>query len=109
MPCKTALIYHSASQIDNNNVYCLNINVDAYVKQSIGYITFFSQVTYEDCAEVVKTCKDNGVYLAVCHVLRYTPQARKIRDVIQSGAIGDVVNIQLLEPVSLTIKSFGPI
>ncbi len=38
--------------------------------------------------------------LAVCHVLRYSPHAIKIREIIDSGAIGDVVNIQLLEPVS---------
>ena len=39
--------------------------------------------------------------LAIAHVLRYTPQAIKIKEIIDSGAIGDIVNIQLLEPVSL--------
>ena len=37
--------------------------------------------------------------LCVCHVLRYTPQAQKVREIISSGALGDVVNIQLLEPI----------
>ena len=37
--------------------------------------------------------------LAVCHVLRYAPQTQKIKEAIEEGLIGDVVNIQLLEPV----------
>lgn len=58
-----------------------------------------NQVTEEDCEAIVKACKDNKVMLAVCHVLRYTRQAQKIKQLIDSGAIGDIVNIQLLEPV----------
>lgn len=40
--------------------------------------------------------------LAVCHVLRYYPPNRKIKALIDSGAIGDLVNIQHIEPVSLS-------
>ena len=58
------------------------------------------QVSYADCCEIVAACKTAGVVLAVCHVLRYLPQARKIAQLIQSGYIGDVVNIQHTEPVS---------
>jgi len=58
------------------------------------------QVSYADCCEIVAACKSAGVILAVCHVLRYTPQACKIAELIQSGCIGDVVNIQHTEPVS---------
>jgi len=57
-------------------------------------------VTYADCHEIVAACKTAGVILAVCHVLRYLPQARKITQLIRSGCIGDVVNIQHTEPVS---------
>ncbi|XP_052698498.1 putative oxidoreductase YteT isoform X3 [Crassostrea angulata] len=55
--------------------------------------------TEEDCREIVRVCKENNVFLTVCHVLRYTPWVRKIKELIDSGAIGDVVNIQHLEPV----------
>ena len=58
-------------------------------------------MSYEDCKEIVDTCAEHKVILAVCHVLRYCPQARKIKEIIDSGAIGDVMNIQLLEPVSI--------
>nr|XP_011434202.2 putative oxidoreductase YteT isoform X2 [Crassostrea gigas] len=55
--------------------------------------------TEEDCRKIVRVCKENNVFLSVCHVLRYTPWVRKIKELIDSGAIGDVVNIQHLEPV----------
>jgi len=35
----------------------------------------------------------------VGHVLRYTPYTQKIKELVSSGAIGDVVSVQHLEPV----------
>lgn len=67
-----------------------------------GYHIFLEKpmaVSYADCCEIVAACKTAGVVLAVCHVLRYMPQAREITKLIQSGCIGDVVNIQHTEPV----------
>ncbi|XP_023931025.1 uncharacterized protein LOC106162818 isoform X1 [Lingula anatina] len=55
--------------------------------------------TEQDCIEIVETCKQAGVMLAVCHVLRYTLTARKIKEIIDSGVIGEVTHLQLLEPV----------
>nr|XP_033777288.1 uncharacterized protein LOC117348848 isoform X2 [Geotrypetes seraphini] len=56
-------------------------------------------VTPEDCEEIVSVCKENGVMLAVGHILRYYPVAQKIKEIIDNGMIGDVVHIQHMEPV----------
>ncbi|XP_066547606.1 putative oxidoreductase YteT isoform X2 [Amia ocellicauda] len=56
-------------------------------------------VTAADCSEIVSACAQSAVMLAVCHVLRYDPAVRKIKELIGCGAIGDVVHIQHLEPV----------
>ncbi|KAL4226733.1 hypothetical protein ACF0H5_014713 [Mactra antiquata] len=56
-------------------------------------------VTEEDCKEIVSTCKENHTLLSVCHVLRYTPWVQKVKQIIDSGDIGDVVNINHTEPV----------
>lgn len=56
-------------------------------------------VTAEDCIEIVSVCSESQVMLAVCHVLRYLPAVQKIKELIDSGAIGDVIHIQHLEPV----------
>ncbi|XP_071840278.1 uncharacterized oxidoreductase SP_1686-like [Apostichopus japonicus] len=56
-------------------------------------------ISEEDCKEIAHVCKQHKVMLGVCHVLRYFPPMRKIKEIIMSGRIGDVVNIQHLEPV----------
>nr|CAB3262198.1 uncharacterized protein LOC100178609 [Phallusia mammillata] len=53
----------------------------------------------EDCTEICEACKEHNVMLCVCHVLRYYPPNLKIKELIESGIIGDVVTIQHLEPV----------
>ncbi|XP_072012280.1 putative oxidoreductase YteT isoform X2 [Engystomops pustulosus] len=53
----------------------------------------------EDCREIVRACKENNVILAVGHVMRYHPVSRKIKELLDSGAIGDIVHIQHLEPI----------
>ncbi|WAQ99086.1 UGNO-like protein [Mya arenaria] len=51
------------------------------------------KTTEEECREIVSTCKANHVVLSVCHVLRYTPWVKKVKEIIDSGVIGQVVNI----------------
>ncbi|XP_060614723.2 putative oxidoreductase YteT isoform X1 [Anolis sagrei] len=55
--------------------------------------------TPEDCKEIVQACKTGNAILAVCHVLRYHPVALKIKELLDSGLIGDICHIQHLEPV----------
>ncbi|KAM9975842.1 hypothetical protein ACTFIW_013234 [Dictyostelium discoideum] len=56
-------------------------------------------ITLEDCEKITTACKANNVMLSVCHVLRYAPVNIKIKHLIDSGLIGEVLNIQHLEPV----------
>ncbi|XP_070579331.1 putative oxidoreductase YteT isoform X2 [Ptychodera flava] len=56
-------------------------------------------VTEEDCQEIVEACERNSVMLSVCLVFRYQESKVKIKEIIESGAIGKVVNIQHTEPV----------
>jgi predicted dehydrogenase len=53
----------------------------------------------EECAELRDLALQRGRRVAVCHVLRYTAFYQKIKELLDSGAIGDVVNIQALEQV----------
>ena len=52
-----------------------------------------------DCRRVAAAVEKAGVLFAVCHVLRYTDYTQQLKALIDSGAIGDVVSIQHLEPV----------
>ncbi len=55
--------------------------------------------TEAECWQIVQACESAGVFLGVCHVLRYTPYTQLIRQHVQSGLIGDIVNVQHLEPI----------
>jgi len=53
----------------------------------------------QDCRRIVDAVEKSGVIFAVCHVMRYTRYTRKLKEMITSGLIGDVVSLQHLEPV----------
>jgi len=55
--------------------------------------------TEPEADRVVAAAEQAGVYLAVCHVLRYTPFTRRVRALLDSGRLGEVVAVQHLEPV----------
>ncbi|XP_008316243.1 uncharacterized protein LOC103384488 isoform X2 [Cynoglossus semilaevis] len=55
--------------------------------------------TVEDCKLIVEACVQSRVILSVGHVLRYDPLIHKIKELIEAGAIGDVIHIQHFEPV----------
>jgi len=55
--------------------------------------------TPEGCAKIAKAAKENGVKMIVCHVLRYTPFYRIVKYAVQSGKVGDIVNIIHTEEV----------
>ncbi len=55
--------------------------------------------TEADCERIVAGVKRAGVLLAVGHVLLYTSYTRRIRELLDAGAIGDLVSLDRLEPV----------
>ncbi|MGW0807360.1 Gfo/Idh/MocA family protein [Nonomuraea sp. NPDC002799] len=55
--------------------------------------------TEREAARIAEAARRNGILLAVCHVLRYTPYTRVVKDLLGSGRIGRLVSVQHLEPV----------
>ncbi len=53
-----------------------------------------------ECEELLAAQKKYGGKVLVCHVLRYAPAYRKVYDMIGSGTIGRLVEIQALEQVA---------
>ena len=52
-----------------------------------------------ECFELAKKAKEKSRSVIVCHVLRYTAFYRKLKALIDSGVIGDVVSIKADEKV----------
>ena len=55
--------------------------------------------TADDCRKIVETATQSKAIFAVCHVMRYTDYTRKLKSVLESGLIGDIVSMQHFEPV----------
>ena len=53
----------------------------------------------EECRDILARTRETGRIVAVCHVLRYAPYFVKMRELIRSGAIGEVVSVQHMEPI----------
>lgn len=56
-------------------------------------------VSEDECKKICAAVEENNVMLAICHVMRYTPYSRKIKELVSSGAIGKLINVQHLEPI----------
>jgi predicted dehydrogenase len=55
--------------------------------------------TEEECRNILAMANKMNRIVAVCHVLRYAPYFIKLKEIIDSGAIGELVSIQHLEPI----------
>lgn len=55
--------------------------------------------TEKECREILKQSEEKGRIIAISHVLRYAPYFIAMKSVVDSGAIGDIVSIQHMEPI----------
>lgn len=51
------------------------------------------------CQQIVDAAREQRILLAVGHVLRYTAYTQQVKAVVTSGALGEIVSVQHLEPV----------
>ncbi len=56
--------------------------------------------TAKACRQLVEASETFDRQLHICHVLRYTQHFQKMREIIQSGALGDVIDVAQRENVS---------
>jgi len=62
-----------------------------------GYHTLLEKpmsIDPEECLSLQKLSEKENKILLICHVLRYTPFFKDIKDIIDNNEIGDVVSIQ---------------
>jgi len=51
------------------------------------------------CREILKVQQETGRVVGIAHVLRYAPYFIDMRDVVRSGKLGKIVNMQHMEPI----------
>ena len=52
-----------------------------------------------ECRKLAEAARHSGCKIVVCHVLRYTPIYQKVKELLDSGVIGDVVSVMAAENV----------
>ena len=55
----------------------------------------------EECREIERLAKEKGVFVLVCHVLRYTDFYRAVQRVIKQGMLGKIMSIEAAENVGI--------
>ena len=55
----------------------------------------------EELLNIQKKTKEKGVNLFVCHVMRYAPFFVKVKEIINSGKIGEIIAMEMNEHVSI--------
>jgi len=55
--------------------------------------------SWPQCNDILQLSQQRQRIVAICHVLRYTPYFRKLKAVMDSGALGTIVSVQHFEPV----------
>ena len=53
----------------------------------------------EECYKIAENANKNGVKVLVCHVLRYTPFYKAVKQFLNSGKLGEITNINHTEGV----------
>jgi predicted dehydrogenase len=55
--------------------------------------------TVKECTDIANAAKAKGVSVLVCHVLRYTPFYKKVKEIVKSGMLGKIVSIDCTEGI----------
>ena len=55
--------------------------------------------TEKECVDIANAAKKKGVKVLVCHVLRYTPFYKKVKSIVKSGILGEVMSVEQSEAI----------
>lgn len=102
---------------NDKDFFAKNINVDLLIIASMdryhyqqaidginkGYNILLEKpisTSIKECLEIKRLANEKHVKIVVAHVLRYTMFYKKIKKIIESGEIGEIVNLNQTENVS---------
>ena len=73
-------------------IACMEAGYDLLLEKPIA-------TSLEDCEAIYECAVKNNRKVIVCHVLRYTPFYSKLKEVVDSGVLGDIVTMNTTECV----------
>lgn len=63
--------------------------------------------TLPECVRIAEAARRKGVIVGVCHVLRYHPYFIKIKEIVDSGELGEIISISHIASVGLDRTTHG--
>ena len=63
--------------------------------------------TLEECMHIAQAARKHDVLVSVCHVLRYHPYFMKIKELVDSGELGNIISINHRTSVGLDRTAHG--
>lgn len=63
--------------------------------------------TLSECCRIEEAARRKGVIVGVCHVLRYHPYFIRIKEIVDSGELGEIISISHLVAVGLDRTTHG--
>ncbi len=72
---------------------CMDLGYDILLEKPMA-------VTLEDCRAIEAKQREKGCIFGVCHSLRYAKGFRKVKELLDAGAIGRIISVNLTEQVS---------
>ncbi len=69
---------------------------------SLGYNLLLEKPVAQnakECIDIANAAHEKGVSVLVCHVLRYTPFFKALKNIIDDGVIGDIMSLTHVEAV----------
>lgn len=54
----------------------------------------------DECIDIKRRADEKGVHIRICHVLRYTEYFKKLKELLDSGAIGEIRAIENTENIA---------
>jgi len=61
--------------------------------------------TAQECIDIATAAEKKGVRVLVCHVLRYTPFFKTVKELVMNGAVGEIQSILQVEAVGNSHQS----
>lgn len=53
----------------------------------------------DECRMILEKAKAGKNIVGVCHVLRYSPYFRELKEILDAGLIGNIISVQHMEPI----------
>lgn len=104
-------LFHNFDEFAKSGVVCdfvVNATMDQYHYETAmqilnaGYDMLMEKPIVpneKQLMEIANLAKEKGANVFVCHVLRYTPFYRKIKELLNAGTIGEIMTMELNEHV----------